>query len=330
MSWHYLQGGEGASWAGNSLDGAPAALLKLMPMPALSCSHDSATDASTRSPYGMTSPRSTEDLGAGQSISSAGDSPARISVAPEEAPGSTARDPGYGPRWRELLVRFDPITSSWKTHLCLFEEDFPESSVILPRWGMMRGGVLWERITPPPLTSATASGSLPTPKHTDAERGGRGDLIQAIRGNPNSHYKLWPTPHGMSKDGKTNGPSGNELGRAVNLSPATWPTPTSCMHKGTSPKTLTRKNGKTRHRDQLDHAVLFMEKFAMPQSRDYRTGERDRWENPQRTRNLNDQIGGSLNPSWVEWLMGWPIGWTDCAASATGRFLQWLRSHGVS
>ena len=21
---------------------------------------------------------------------------------------------------------------------------------------------------------------------------------------------------------------------------------------------------------------------------------------------------GSLNPEWVEWLMGWPIGWTDC------------------
>ena len=21
--------------------------------------------------------------------------------------------------------------------------------------------------------------------------------------------------------------------------------------------------------------------------------------------------GGQLNPPWVEWLMGWPIGWTD-------------------
>jgi hypothetical protein len=26
---------------------------------------------------------------------------------------------------------------------------------------------------------------------------------------------------------------------------------------------------------------------------------------------------GHLNPEWVEWLMGFPIGWTDCDASAT-------------
>jgi len=25
---------------------------------------------------------------------------------------------------------------------------------------------------------------------------------------------------------------------------------------------------------------------------------------------LNIQVGGQLNPDWVEWLMGWPVGWT--------------------
>ena len=30
------------------------------------------------------------------------------------------------------------------------------------------------------------------------------------------NQKLWPTPHGFSKDGKSNGPSGNELGHKVN------------------------------------------------------------------------------------------------------------------
>lgn len=27
---------------------------------------------------------------------------------------------------------------------------------------------------------------------------------------------------------------------------------------------------------------------------------------------LSTQAGGSLNPTWVEWLMGYPEGWTDC------------------
>ena len=29
------------------------------------------------------------------------------------------------------------------------------------------------------------------------------------------------------------------------------------------------------------------------------------------TKPLNAEVGGSLNPQWVEWLMGYPEGWTD-------------------
>ena len=29
------------------------------------------------------------------------------------------------------------------------------------------------------------------------------------------------------------------------------------------------------------------------------------------------QINGQLNPEWVEWLMGFPAGWTDLGDSAT-------------
>ena len=31
----------------------------------------------------------------------------------------------------------------------------------------------------------------------------------------------------------------------------------------------------------------------------------------QASKNLNALHGGKLNPTWVEWLMGFPIGWTD-------------------
>lgn len=45
---------------------------------------------------------------------------------------------------------------------------------------------------------------------------------------------------------------------------------------------------------------------------------------------LATQAGGALNPEWVEWLMGWPLGWTDCEHSATDRFRQWLCAHGAN
>ena len=45
---------------------------------------------------------------------------------------------------------------------------------------------------------------------------------------------------------------------------------------------------------------------------------------------LNAVVGGALNPTWVEWLMAWPLGWTDCAASATDRFREWCSAHGRS
>jgi hypothetical protein len=38
---------------------------------------------------------------------------------------------------------------------------------------------------------------------------------------------------------------------------------------------------------------------------------------------------GILNPEFSEWLMAWPIGWTDLKPLATDKFQQWLRSHGV-
>lgn len=36
------------------------------------------------------------------------------------------------------------------------------------------------------------------------------------------------------------------------------------------------------------------------------------------------EIAARLNPDWVEWLMGWPIGWTALRPLATDRFRSWL------
>jgi hypothetical protein len=43
-----------------------------------------------------------------------------------------------------------------------------------------------------------------------------------------------------------------------------------------------------------------------------------------------EEINGQLNPEWVEWLMGWPIGWTDLKPLAMDKFQEWLQQHGKS
>ena len=42
---------------------------------------------------------------------------------------------------------------------------------------------------------------------------------------------------------------------------------------------------------------------------------------------LNAQVGGSLNPTWVEWLMGLPLGWTDLEPLETESYQSWQQKH---
>ena len=45
--------------------------------------------------------------------------------------------------------------------------------------------------------------------------------------------------------------------------------------------------------------------------------------------NLGEVVGGKLNPDWVEWLMGWPIGWTDSKQLGTDKFHKWLHMRSI-
>ena len=39
-------------------------------------------------------------------------------------------------------------------------------------------------------------------------------------------------------------------------------------------------------------------------------------------------VGGRLNPTWTEWYMGFPLGWTALEPLEMRKFQQWLDSHG--
>jgi hypothetical protein len=59
--------------------------------------------------------------------------------------------------------------------------------------------------------------------------------------------------------------------------------------------------------------------YPTPTARDYRAPglpEKRQARMEERAQPLPEVIGGMLNPQWVEWLMGFPIGWTDCDVSA--------------
>ncbi len=120
-------------------------------------------------------------------------------------------------------------------------------------------------------------------------------------------YSSWPTPRGPKYGAdpkkliRENRNKPSDLESAVKM----WPTPTANCSTGAGERGTGGLN--------LQTAV----KYATPQARDFRTGEPHRWEDAKRSRNLNDQIGGQLNPTWVEWLMGFPLGWTALDASET-------------
>lgn len=109
-----------------------------------------------------------------------------------------------------------------------------------------------------------------------------------------------------------------------------WPTP-----KGSpSGPDFARMNRKESGGDDLATSVA---RFPTPLAGDFRTGYRLDTEagigrRKMRCNALRDHVspGGQLNPTWVEWLMGWLLGWTDLKVSVTAKSLSvWLR-HGKS
>jgi hypothetical protein len=285
MSWRFLQAGVAASWEENSLDGAPDALLKLIPTAKGASLLASAMRSSNHSPSGMTSAPSTARPGADTSTSSAVDSHARTSAQQAEAQASTASSRGSGERWRGSLARYDRDTHSWKTAQYSLAGVLDEFSGTWPRWGLMRDGACWEQMTLAPGTKESASGLLPTLRSAEGERGGRGDLIQAPRGNQNSHFKLST----LTVNGNYN-------------------------RKGASPRSG-------------DGLVTALKKLPTLQARDWKGSSGRSAKGMER--DLPSALGvGQLNPTWLEWFMGWPIGWTELEPLEMDKFQQWLRLHG--
>ena len=132
------------------------------------------------------------------------------------------------------------------------------------------------------LPTAVKMETFPTPRASDADRGGRGELLHQVKGGT-PRGELWPTPTWRdSRDRTYYGGGDLALSGAVKA----WPTPASRDYRHPNKSPYSRRGGGKKG-EQLPNAV-----------------------------------GGQLNPKWVEWLMAFPLGWTDLRASVT----PWSRS----
>ena len=71
------------------------------------------------------------------------------------------------------------------------------------------------------------------------------------------------------------------------------------------------------------------EKLYTPTARDWKgmSGKGFRERHGEK-KNLADFLGGVPNPEFIEWLMGWPIRWTELKPLEMDKFHLWLQQHG--
>jgi hypothetical protein len=114
--------------------------------------------------------------------------------------------------------------------------------------------------------------------------------------------------------GRTTVPPGNlaEQVQYGNKTTHMWRTPDA--HSGRGPSSEERMKMKLEKKmpislnDQVAHPHL----VPTPTARDHKdTGVNTNYEKAKKKGRLAGHAGGSLNPTWVEWLMGYPSGWTD-------------------
>jgi hypothetical protein len=262
MSWLFSQALVAEYLAATSSDGEPYAQLSGNPIPQAYCAPDKMTDFSRLSRFGMTYKPLTESHGKELLTWYLGASHAKISQPPGKAQELTESGQECGVKWHASFTKYDPSSSSWKTHQCSLLGDLDEFSETWPQWGLMRNGECWEQRT----------------------------LEQNIRG----------TGFGLSE---------NE-----------WPTPT-CHNSNEkeSPSEFKRDS------PGLGTVVLW---FPTPQASDNK--DRGNMSNPSVQRRIKigkqislsqsvDRNSGLLNPTWVEWLMGWPLEWTDLKPLGTDK-----------
>ncbi len=271
MSWLFSRALVEAFLGDISLDGEQSVQSSGSSTPQAYCAPDKMTDFSRLSRFGMTFKPLKENLGEELLTLYLEAFHALTFQQQEKAQELMEKPLECGEKWRGSFTKYDPDTSLWRTHQCSLLGDLEEFSETWPQWGLMRNGECWEQRT----------------------------LEQSIRGTEfGSSEKNWPTPtasqarsEGMILQMRKMVESGTttlEEAEAMiggSLTPKRmkkWPTPVCQDSRHATTRHLNPKNHYWK--SNLGEVVMSLEA---------------------------PNIGGRLNPTWTEWLMGWPLGWTD-------------------
>ena len=319
-----------------SSDGTQSVQSSGNPIPQAFCAPDKMTAFSRLSRFGMTFAPLTESHGEELLTLYRAGFHAKTSLLQEKGSELMVSGRECGEKWRGSFVKWDQDSSLWRTHQCSLLGDLEPFSETWPQWGLMRNGECWEQTTLAQTIKGTGSGSeqnkwaTPTTMDKLPPKSAQALFKEATEARP-----------GRSKPA-------NLRDQVSNMQ--NWPTPTATDYMGAKQNGIESRNGRY-VRTSLTTGVKFgakltdavnlevKKKFPTPKLSDYK--DRGNMSNPsiQRRAAKGKQMdlsmvahpsSGQLNPTWVEWLMGWPLGWTELKPLEMDKSLFVLPPHGES
>ena len=201
---------------------------------------------------------------------------------------------GSGPSSSGSFAFYDPDSSLWRTYQGSFLsaggtpwEKFSEG---WPRAGMTRNGIAFRRPPLAPLTYGIGSGLWPT--------------LTVNGRNLNVIVAMFPTPKASAD--KYGRPRENDWGDLQAAVRSLYPTPVSKPGGGMA------LDGGSNSRKAARRRGLLPTPKSSPSGPDYARQEREESGGDDLATVIARTTPGPLNPTWVEWLMGFPLGTTAC------------------
>lgn len=214
----------------------------------------------------------------------------------------------------QLLHKKDPLGAFSRTFMATLPWGSTKCSLIWKPKITPRGRLLFQLAVSMPRTEGTESGLLHTQTATANQMSP--DLIKKGSGW-NKPRTMMPTPTASDHIERTSTSSEtmNPLtGKSVSLDrfvkfwpdkeiqqsgePVMWATPAAADAVGTS--------GGNQSKSLRTDVRMWPTPTTQDASNNGGPSQHNR-----NTKPLNAEVNGSLNPQWVEWLMGYPVGWTD-------------------